>query len=106
MSRILILILANSLLAPLAIADQNKLGNSKLKEEGYERLEGTNRFKVGCRHIIRSDDRMTVWYPTFLTNEEIGLRYQDKTVSVNRGDKTVLLGTGEKITVWRNCRRL
>ncbi|MDJ0879056.1 MAG: hypothetical protein QNI86_10625 [Halieaceae bacterium] len=88
-----------------ALADENKLGNNKLKDKGYERLEGRNRFKVGCSHIIRSDDRRTVYHPTVLTNEEIGLDYQGSWVSVASGDKTNLQGVG-KVTVWRNCGRI
>lgn len=88
-----------------ALADENKLGNNKLKDKGYERLEGRNRFKVGCSHIIRSQDRKTVYHPTVLSNEEIGLDYQGSWVSVASGDKTTLRGVG-KVTVWRHCGRI
>ncbi len=88
-----------------ALADENRLGNSKLKDKGYERLEGRNRFKLGCSHIIRSEDRKTVYHPTVLNNEEIGLSYQGRWVSVASDDKTNLRGVG-KVTVWRNCRRI
>ena len=84
-------------------ADVNKLGNDKLKDEGFERLEGNKRFKPGCRHIIRSSDRLTVMHPTALTNDDIGLSYRGKWVTVKREDKTTLLGANLPVTVWRKC---
>ena len=106
MSRLFIAIAIYTLSTLPAVADQNKLGNSKLKELGYQRLEGKNRFRVGCDHIIRGEDRSTVYHPTQLTNEEIGLSYRGKWVSVNRSDKTRLLGANQAVTVWRSCKRL
>ena len=106
MHRIIALVLTAALAAgaPAAIA-QNKLGNNKLKEKGYERLEGRNNFKVGCRHIIRSEDRQTVYHPTVLKNSEIGLELNGRYLSVTSGDKTSLRGGG-KVTVWRSCRQI
>lgn len=99
-----LIVLASSLAQPV-IADDNKLGNNKLKDKGYERLEGRNAFKVGCSHIIRSDDRKTVYHPTVLKNNEIGLDHKGKYLSVSSGDKTSMRGAG-KVTVWRNCSRI
>ena len=90
-------------LAAPAGADVNKLTNDKLKDEGFERLEGNNRFKPGCRHIIRSSDRLTVMHPGVLTSDEIGLSYLGKWVRVRREDKTTLLGANLPVTVWRKC---
>ncbi len=98
------LALALAVSAPAALA-QNKLGNSKLKDKGYERLEGRNAFKVGCRHIIRSEDRETVYHPTVLKNDEIGLDVNGRYLSVTSADKTKLRGGG-KVTVWRTCRQI
>lgn len=100
----LLIILTASLAQPVT-ADDNKLGNNKLKDKGYERLEGRNAFKVGCSHIIRSEDRKTVYHPTVLRNGEIGLDMNGKYISVSSSDKTRLRGGG-KVTVWRNCSRI
>ena len=99
-------LVASALLANPVFADQNKLGNSKLKELDYSRLEGKNRFKVGCDHIIRGANRDQVWHPTYLSNEEIGLAYRGKWVTVASSDKTRLLGANQEVTVWRSCKRL
>ncbi len=103
--RLATLTLATALAASPAFADQNKLGNSKLKDKGYDRLEGRSPFKVGCSHIIRSEDRKTVYHPTVLTNDAIGLDHKGKWLAVAAGDKTLLKGAG-KVTVWRNCGRI
>ncbi|MEE4660394.1 MAG: hypothetical protein V2J89_07995 [Halieaceae bacterium] len=85
------------------LADENKLSNDKLKSEGFERLEGNNPFKPGCRHIIRSDDRQIVMHPTVLSNQEIGLHYKGRYAAVKATDKTSLSGADFRVTVWRNC---
>jgi hypothetical protein len=102
--RLTIALLLGLSLATTALADQNRLQNSKLKEKDYDRLEGNSPFKVGCRHIIRSESRGTVYHPTVLTNEEIGLNYKGKWMSVAAGDKTRLSGADESVTVWRACK--
>lgn len=106
MKRSMIVISLLGLLTAPVLADNHKLGNSKLKEMGYERLEGKNRYRVGCHHVIRGGDRDKVWHPSYLSSEEIGLEYRGKWVSVSRSDKTRLLGTGETVTVWRKCNRI
>ena len=104
MLRIIVALVLGLSLATAAHADKNKLQNSKLKDKGFDRLEGKSPFKVGCRHIIRSESRSTVYHPTVLTNQEIGLDYKGKWVSVAAGDKTRLRGKNEKVTVWRACK--
>jgi hypothetical protein len=87
-----------------ASADQNNLSNDKLKDNGFSRLEGNNAFKVGCRHIIRSESRSTVLHPAVLTNQEIGLSIQGNWHTVQAADKNRLNGPrGGKVTVWRKC---
>ncbi len=92
--------------ATAALADTNKLGNDKLKQEGFERLEGKNAFKPGCRHIIRSEDRQQVMHPTHLSNDAIALNLNGKTVSVKRDNKTRVHGADVSVTVWRNCKAI
>lgn len=106
MLRIVIALLLGLSVVNAAQADKNRLQNSKLKDKNYDRLEGNSPFKVGCRHIIRSDDRGTVYHPTVLANDEIGLDYRGKWLSVSAGDKTRLRGNNEKVTVWRNCKSI
>lgn len=106
MQRLTLTLVVCTLLALPALADTNKLGNSKLKDMDYQRLEGKNRFKVGCDHIIRSEDRTQVWHPGYISNEEIGLSYRNQWVTVSRSDKTRLLGANQNVTVWRSCKRL
>ena len=106
MLRIIIALLLGLGIATAAHADKNRLQNSKLKDQDYDRLEGNSPFKVGCRHIIRSESRGTVYHPTVLTNEEIGLSYKGKWVTVAAGDKTRLRGANESVTVWRACKRI
>ena len=103
MNKLVIPALSLILCAVAAQADVNKLSNDKLKSEGFERLEGKNAFKPGCRHIIRSDDRQTVLHPTVLGNAEIGLTYRGRFASVKSSNKTTLTGADMTVTVWRNC---
>lgn len=106
MFRIAIAMLVGVSLASVAHADKNRLQNSRLKDSNYDRLEGKSPYKVGCRHIIRAEDRGTVYHPTVLENDEIGLDYRGKWLSVDASDKSRLRGTNEKVTVWRNCNHI
>jgi len=103
MTRLATIISLLLIIAVPAGADVNKLSNDKLKSEGFERLQGSNAFKPGCRHVIRSEDRQTVLHPTVLTNQEIGLDYKGRYSAVKASDKTSLGGAAFAVTVWRNC---
>ena len=102
MSKQLIALLLGLSCAVFAHADKNKLQNSRLKDQGFDRLEGNSPFKPGCRHIIRSGNKNTVYHPTAISNKEIGLEYKGNWISVAVKDKTKLRGGNEKVTVWRS----
>lgn len=106
MRRHLLTVLAIATLSCPALAEHHKLGNSHLKDEGFERLEGSNTFRIGCRYIIRSEDRLTTYHPTVITTSEIGLAYNGQWVTVKSGDKTTLSGVPGKVTTWRNCEEI
>jgi hypothetical protein len=106
MSKQLITLLLSLSFSVFAHADKNKLQNSRLKDQGYDRLEGKSPYKPGCRHIIRSGDKSTIYHPTVISNNKIGLDYKGTWISVAASDKTKLRGRNEQVTVWRNCKRI
>ena len=106
MTRIAFLVLSSLLLATPGLADEKKLQNDNLKDKNWERLEGQNQFKLGCRHLVRSEDKTQVYHAAAVNGREIGIPGPNGWQTVKHGDKTVLHGGGgtAKITTWRNCR--
>ena len=62
MTRIACIVLSSLLLATPGLAEEKKLQNDNLKDKNWERLEGQNQFKLGCRHLVRSEDKTQVYH--------------------------------------------
>ena len=87
-------------------ADTKTLSNSTLKEKGYDRLEGNSQFRLGCRYIVRSDNKAIVYRPTEVSGMAISLTIAGTYYTVLAGDKATLYGSdgsSHVVTTWRNC---
>ena len=94
------------MIATPALAEEKKLQNDNLKEKNWERLDGKNQFKLGCRHLVRSEDKTQVYHATSVNGREIGIPGPNGWHTVRSENKSVLHGGGStaSVTTWRNCR--
>lgn len=100
------LLLLTCFLSSPAMSDIKTLTNDMLKDKGYERLEGDSQFRMGCRYLIRSEDRTLIFTPTAVSGLAIAFNYGDIFYAVYYNDKSALLGSDggmQTVTTWRTC---
>ena len=103
---VLATVLLTTVLSMPAISQVKTLSNNTLKDKGYDRLEGTNQFKLGCRHLVRSEDRSITFRPTSSSGMAIGWTIGNIFYSVLVDDKTTMHGSDGStlaVTTWRTC---
>ena len=87
-------------------AQEKVLSNATLNDKGYQRLDGNSQFRLGCRYLVRTADRTTVFRPTVVRGRSISFSHAGIAFRVGSEDKTKLLGTDgsvTEVTTWRTC---
>ena len=87
-------------------AEEKTLSNATLNDKGYQRLDGDSQFRLGCRYLIRTADRATVYRPTVGRGRSISFSHAGIAFRVTAEDKKTLLGTDgseTEVTTWRTC---
>ena len=93
MSHLFILLLAATTTSAPSMTGQKTLANSVSKDNSFERLQGKSQFRLGCRYLVRCDDRTTVFRPSVLQGPTIALSYADITYRVEAANKALLPGS-------------
>jgi len=89
-----------------ASAEGKTLSNSVLNEKGYKRLDGKSQYRLGCRYLVRSEDRSTVYRPTVVRGGALSFTHAGIAYNVTAGEKSRLKGSDgsvQRVTTWRTC---
>ena len=106
MKQIVFILLIGIFCSTSAWAEKKTLSNNVLKSKGYDRLDGNSQFRLGCRYLVRSEERTTVYRPSVIVGMAIGFDAGDISYVVPSSNKTILIGSDgseQPVTTWRNC---